>query len=64
MTNSCFNCKERKLYCHDICEKYAVMKNEIQTINIKKRQYLDGWGHDGCFTPKSGKTKQYAKTRF
>lgn len=60
----CFQCNERKMLCHSMCEKYEKMKEEINLIKIKRNQYLDGWGHDGCFTPKSGKTKKYERARF
>ena len=64
MTKYCLNCSDRRLYCHDKCEKYAMMKQEREQINKKHRQYLDGLGYDGCLSPKSGRMKRYAFSRF
>lgn len=60
MRNNCLNCEDRKLGCHSTCEVYARMKKRQQEINIKQRQFMDGWGHDTCLAPKSGKGKRYA----
>lgn len=64
MIDTCLNCKDRKLFCHDNCEKYSNFKKQKEKINKKYRQYMDGRGHDGCLTPKSGRRKKYAQTRF
>jgi len=55
MSNSCLNCTERKLFCHDKCEKYAKFKYERQLINKKHREFLEGWGYDGCLVSKKRK---------
>jgi hypothetical protein len=47
-----------------MCEKYKKMKEEINLIKIKRIQFLDGWGYDGCLTPKNGKTRKYQKANF
>lgn len=58
MSDTCLNCSDRKPLCHDSCKRYAKMKQERLQINKKHRQYMDGWGHDGCLAPKSGKIKK------
>ncbi len=64
MSNNCLNCVDRKLFCHSSCEKYSIMKQEIQIIKKMHRQFLDGWGYDGYLSTKNGKAKKYAKTKF
>lgn len=60
MTKYCLNCSDRKLYCHVKCEKYSMMKQEREQINKKQREYMDGYGYDGCLSPKNGNIKRYA----
>lgn len=55
MRDNCLNCTERKLFCHSSCEKYVRYKNERDLVNKKQREFLDGWGYDGCLSPKKGK---------
>lgn len=57
MSENCLNCTERKLYCHDSCDRYAKMKQDRQLIIKKHRQFMDGWGYDGCLSPKRTKFK-------
>ncbi|GEM_PF-751848 len=63
MSENCLNCKDRKLGCHDSCSTYAKFKQKLGEINKKQRQYMDGFGHDGCLAPKNG-GKQCDQTRF
>ena len=53
--NGCLNCTERKLFCHDKCEKYAKFKYERQLIQQKHREFLVGGGYDGCLASKRRK---------
>lgn len=55
VSNSCFNCTERKLFCHGKCEKYAEYKYKRELVNKKQREFLDGWGYDGCLVSKKRK---------
>lgn len=40
--NSCYNCKERSIYCHADCEKYKKYLEELDVIKSNRKQYLDG----------------------
>jgi hypothetical protein len=64
MRDNCLNCSERKLGCHDGCSIYAGMKQEKAEINKKRRQFMDGLGHDGCLAAKCGRVKRYDQARF
>lgn len=55
MNNGCLNCTERKLFCHDKCKKYENFKYERELITKKHREFLQGWGYDGCMTAKKRK---------
>lgn len=59
MSSNCLNCTERKLFCHSNCERYAKFKYEKELINKKHREFLDGWGYDGCMASKRRK-RQYS----
>ena len=59
MSTNCLNCPNRKLFCHDNCEKYARFKYERDLINKKHREFLDGWGYDGCLSPR-GRKKHFS----
>ncbi len=64
LMDPCRNCNDRKLYCHDSCEKYALQKQQREEVNQKQRKYLDGRMYDGCLAPKCGKVKKYDQSRF
>lgn len=55
MTTNCLNCNDRKLLCHSSCKKYAEFKHLREFINKKHREFLDGWGYDGCLASKNQK---------
>lgn len=63
MSVNCLKCEARTPGCHDNCGIYAKFKKERQDILKKQRQYMDGFGHDGCLKPKSG-GKRYDQARF
>jgi hypothetical protein len=46
--DTCLNCKDRKPFCHDSCEKYLNAKKKLEEANKRQRQFLDGYGYDGC----------------
>lgn len=64
MSENCLDCIKRKLGCHDSCSTYARMKQEKDEISRKRRQFMDGFGHDSCLAGKSGRIKRYDQTRF
>ena len=37
----CFNCKERKLYCHNFCNLYLEAKEKKLKINKELRKELE-----------------------
>lgn len=48
--NNCYRCKDRKLGCHDYCQKYKefVEKNEKIKADVKKDKQYNGetyWGY-------------------
>lgn len=62
--SNCLNCNKRYPGCHDSCSNYAEFKQQKIEINTKHRQFMDGFGYDGCLAPKSGKIKRYDQVRF
>lgn len=61
----CYECKDRKVGCHSICEKYKKYKIDLAEENKKKRKALDSaWtaGHSGRraqYRPKNTKGKGF-----
>jgi len=47
MIDCCLNCKNRKLACHDNCEKYLRAKKKLEEANKRYREFMDGYGYDG-----------------
>lgn len=35
----CKDCKKRQLHCHDVCERYAAFKEEIDVANRRRKEY-------------------------
>lgn len=40
---ACLNCQNRKLGCHDECDKYKKEKNKIEQARIKKNEYYNSY---------------------
>lgn len=60
----CIDCTERFPVCQDTCKVHL----EAKELHDQKMKYLkkftEGFGYDGCLTPKVGKFKGYQRTRF
>lgn len=41
MTCDCKGCTERRILCHNSCEKYAAFKEEVANFNKNKKEYED-----------------------
>ena len=61
---ACKNCKIRAPGCHDTCKTYQEEKAEHNAKVNYFRKFTDGFGHDGCLTPKHGRIKRFDRTRF
>lgn len=48
MIDTCLYCKDRKPSCHDSCEKYIKAKKKLAEANKRYREFMDGYGFDGC----------------
>jgi hypothetical protein len=40
MINHCYKCKDRKVGCHLVCERYAEYRKEIEKTKQKKIEIL------------------------
>lgn len=36
--NCCYNCKERRVNCHSVCEKYLSFRKQLDAKNKKERE--------------------------